>query len=79
MNHALEQRLKLLVVSDTSLQFVIEELRQMKSEGFQQEVVRKTLEELRLECKTEKEEDRTLEVLDFVSGFCAPDNQVWEN
>ncbi|QDT21685.1 hypothetical protein HG66A1_34880 [Gimesia chilikensis] len=79
MDHSLKQRLKILVVSDTSLQFVIEELRQVKSEGFQQEKVRTTLEGLRQECKTEKEEDRILELLDFVTGFCAPDNRIWEN
>ncbi|MGF1583598.1 MAG: hypothetical protein ACFCD0_30135 [Gemmataceae bacterium] len=79
MDTSLNQRLKNLTSSDTTLLSVLEELRHMKDEGFEQEVVRSTLEDIRKESLTESEEDRILEVLDFVTGFCPPEKQVWEN
>ena len=72
-------RLENLISSDTSLPSIAEELRQMKNEGFQQEVVRKTLEELRKEYKNESDEDRILEILDLVTGFCSPEKRVWDS
>lgn len=79
MSISLKQRLKILISSDASLLFIVEELRQMKNEGFQQEVVRKTVEDLYKESMNELEEDRILEVLDLITGFCSPDKKVWDN
>lgn len=78
MDESLKPRIKSLISSDASLFSILEELRRMKSEGFEQEVVRKALEDLRRESKSESEEDRILEVLDFVTGFCSPESRVWE-
>jgi uncharacterized protein (UPF0335 family) len=77
MTGSLKQRIKTLIASEADLPSIVEELRQMKIEGFEQDVVRSVLEDLRTESQTESEEDRILEVLDFVTGFCAPDYQIW--
>ena len=77
MAESLKQRMKTLIASDVPLLSIVEELRQMKNEGFEQEVVENVLEDLRKESETESEEDRILEVLDFVTGFCSPDHQIW--
>lgn len=79
MNEPLKQRLKKLISSDTALLSAVEELRQLRKEGFEQEVVRNALEDFRKESMSELEEDRILEVLDFVTGFCPPERKVWEN
>jgi hypothetical protein len=78
MDESLKQRLKKLVSSETPLLSVVDELRQMKNEGFAQDAVQTALEGLRNESETEVEEDRILEVLDFVTGFCPPERGVWE-
>ncbi len=77
MDERLKQHLRKLTSTNTPLLFAVEELRQMKNEGFEQEVVRNALEGLRKESRTELEEDRILEVLDFVTGFCPPERRIW--
>lgn len=78
MDAILRQRLKRLISPEIALSLVVDELRQMKNDGFEQEVVRTALEDLRITCNTELEEDRILEVLDFVTGFCPPEMKVWD-
>lgn len=79
MSESLKQRIKILISSDASLLSIVEELRKMQNDGFKQDVVRKILEDIRKESKNDLEEDRILEVLDFVTGFCPPQYKVWDN
>jgi hypothetical protein len=48
----------------------------MKAQGVQQADVKHALDSLRT--NAEREEDRILEILDLVSGFCAPRLRIWE-
>lgn len=77
MDAILRQRRTRLISPEIGLPLVVDELRQLKNDGFEQEIVRTALEELRKTCDTELEEDRILEVLDFVTGYCPPEMKVW--
>jgi len=37
-----------------------------------------TLEKIRHEQMEEPDEDLILELMDFVAGFCAPDQRIWD-
>lgn len=74
---SLKQRLKTLVLSKASLLSIVDQLRQIKNEGIEQAAVHNALEDLRKDSQTESQEDRILEVLDFVTGYCSPANRVW--
>lgn len=79
MNELLRRRLKQMIATENQLLSVIDSLRQIKNEGFEQEAVRGALVDLRKDVETELEEDRILEVLDFVTGFCLPERRIWEH
>jgi hypothetical protein len=50
----------------------------MKAQGVQQADVKHALESLRTNAEREEDEDRILEILDLVNGFCAPRLRIWE-
>lgn len=56
----------------------IDRLRLLQRNGVSQASVQHWLEELRAETDDELVEDRILEVLDVVTGFCSAENRVWE-
>lgn len=48
-----------------------------KNEGGTKELTYKALEEMRYTIKDEKQEDKILELMDFVSGFCSSHVAIW--
>jgi hypothetical protein len=76
MNQPLRQRLKAIVFSDTPLSSVSTQLRQIHGEGIDREDIEASLSELRKETVDEAEEDRVLEALDLITGFCSPELRI---
>jgi len=58
---------------------IISTLHEYRRLGVTREEVKHALERFRNQTKDEATEDRILEVMDIVSGFCARDKTVWED
>jgi hypothetical protein len=54
-------------------------LREYRQRGVTREQVRSALEALRERAPDEETEDRILEILDIVSGFCPRETTVWDD
>jgi hypothetical protein len=52
-------------------------LREYRQQGVTRQQVQSALEALRNSAPDEETEDRILEVMDIVSGFCSPQLTVW--
>ena len=61
-----------------SLEVLVKILWSFKESGGEQAAAYSVLEEIREEDKEEPFEDRLLEVMDFVSGFCPIDKRIWQ-
>jgi hypothetical protein len=72
------ERMRILATSETSIVEVVEELRRMKDHGLERAVALECLERLRDDAALEAEEDRILEIMDVVGGFCSPQMRVWQ-
>lgn len=59
-----------------SLDEFLDILRKQRDAGLAQQSAYDALEELRAEAD-EQTEDRVLEIMDIVSGFCAPHLRIW--
>jgi hypothetical protein len=64
--------------SDSSLTSGWERLQHYKQSGGTREEALATLESMRDEATDEQTEDRILELMDFVAGFCLPHSRIWE-
>jgi hypothetical protein len=73
----MKKQLRQLVESDAPLSTVVDDLRRLRNAGLTQDEARAALEELRRNAPDEAAEDRILEMLDFVTGFCSPARRVW--
>ena len=62
---------------DTSLLEIKEYLINLQNENVSQDELYSLLEELRSDAKTENEEDRILEIMDLVCGWCSLDLQIY--
>lgn len=62
---------------DTSLLEIKEYLINLQNENVSQDELYSFLEELRSDAKTEIEEDRILEIMDLVCGWCSLDVQIY--
>ncbi|ETW99862.1 MAG: hypothetical protein ETSY1_13365 [Candidatus Entotheonella factor] len=60
-----------------SLPVLIDLIYQYKQIGGTQQEAYATLEKIRENDIEESTENRILEVMDFVSGFCSPDKRIW--
>ena len=67
-----------LVRSRLSLPEIVASLRQLKASGLERAEAMQALESLREQAPDEAAEDRILEVMDFVSGFCSPHMTIWD-
>ena len=76
--HLLEG-LEAVISSGAPLGDVISTLRGYRRLGVTRHEVQVALEELRDQAQDEAKEDRILEILDIVTGFCSPQNTVWED
>lgn len=61
-----------------SLQMLREIVWQYKQHGGTQQVAYVTLEKIRQEQTEEPDEDRILELMDFVAGFCTQEQRIWD-
>ena len=62
---------------ETSLLGIKERLINLQNENVSQDELYSFLEELRSDAKTESEEDRILEIMDLVCGWCSWDLQIY--
>ncbi len=67
------------ISNGASLREIAASLRDLKRSGISREDVRLVLEASRQRARDEAEEDRILEVMDLVSGFCPRELTVWDD
>lgn len=66
------------VLSGGSSDMICEILKALKQKGITQAEVQTTLEAMRHSAPDEATEDRILEVLDIVAGWCRPRLRIWD-
>ena len=69
--------LEIIKNQDTSLLEIKGYLINLQNENVSQDELYSLLEELRSDAKTESEEDRILEIMDLVCGWCSLDVQIY--
>ena len=69
--------LEIIKNQDTSLLEIKGYLINLQNENVSQDELYSFLEELRSDAKTEIEEDRILEIMDLVCGWCSLDVQIY--
>ena len=69
--------LEIIKNQETSLLEIKEYLINLQNENVSQDELYSFLEELRSDAKTESEEDRILEIMDLVCGWCSWDLQIY--
>ena len=74
----LEGEIKIALKKQESLQMLREIVCQYKQSGGTQQAAYETLEKIRHGQMEEPDEDRILELMDFVAGFCAQDQKIWD-
>ena len=67
------------ILTGVPLQEILSTLRAYRQLGVTRPEVQATLEALRDRTRDEAVEDRILEVMDVVSGFCSRDQSVWDD
>jgi hypothetical protein len=72
-----ERQLETAILSGDPLEEIVELLRRYKAQGVGRDEVYSFLEALRGRGLDEADEDRVLEVADFVAGFCSPHMRIW--
>jgi len=73
----LEGEIKGALKKQVSLLMLRDIVCQDKQRGGTQQAAYVTLEKIRHEQIEESAEDRILELMDFVAGFCAQDQRIW--
>ena len=71
------EQLDTVIASGAPLGQIVNVLRQYREAGVAREEAMGALETLRSQAHDENREDRILEVMDIVSGFCSQENTVW--
>lgn len=71
--------LEAAIAAGHSLRQIIAGLRDLQGAGVSRQEVQHALEALRDRVGDEDIEDRILEVMDIVSGFCRREDTVWED
>ena len=69
--------LEIIKNQETSLLGIKEYIINLQNENVSQDELYSFLEELRSDVKTESEEDRILEIMDLVCGWCSLDVQIY--
>ena len=77
MDDQFESTIRDAIRSDASLPEVAALLREWRDRGLSSEAAASVLEKLRVQFDVDHE-DRVLEVLDLVTGYCAPHLRIWE-
>ena len=74
----LEAEIKEALKKQAALQTLREIVCRYKHSGGTQQEAYITLEKIRCEQIEESSEDRILELMDFVSGFCSKEQRIWD-
>jgi hypothetical protein len=74
----LSKELEGVVKAGLPLGQIVSTLREYRRQGITRDEVQLVLETLRHQAPSEAVEDRILEVMDIVSGFCSQENTVWD-
>jgi hypothetical protein len=75
----LSDELEAEILAGRPLNQIVETLRGFRDAGVSRDEVSQPLESLRARTTDEATEDRILEVMDLVSGFCRADPTVWDD
>ena len=75
----LTRELEEVINSGLTLRQIVSALREYRRQGITRDEVQHALETLRDRTPDEAIEDRILEIMDVVSGFCSRENTVWED
>lgn len=75
----LSRELEEVITSGLTLRQIVSTLREYRRQGITRDEVRHALEALRAQTPDDAVEDRILEIMDIVSGFCSRENTVWED
>lgn len=75
----IENQLEQAVASDQPLGTILDRLRLYRDRGASRHDVQVILEEIRRQAPPGAIDDRILEVLDFVTGFCPADQSIWND
>lgn len=78
IEHLLEE-LEGVISARIPLRQVVSTLREVRDQGVTRQEVQSALQTLRERARDEETEDRILEVMDVVSGFCPRESTVWEH
>ncbi len=73
------EQLDTVIASNAPLGQIVNVLRKYREAGVAREEAMGALETLRSQAHDEIREDRILEVMDIVSGFCSVENTVWSD
>jgi hypothetical protein len=73
------EELETAISANVPLRDIVAALREYRSSGVSRDEVQFALKALRENAHDEATEDRILEVMDVVSGFCSRENSDWEN
>ena len=77
MNRQMRSELQTALAAEHPLPALLDQLRAYKDRGASREEVQAILESLRADARDDATEDRILELLDFVTGFCALEKSIW--
>jgi hypothetical protein len=75
----IKAQLEQAVASEQPLEAIVDRLRASRDRGASRVEVQGILEEMRSQAPSEEIEDRILETLDFVTGFCSPHMKIWND
>jgi hypothetical protein len=75
----LSQELEAAISAELPLRQMVSTLREFRCSGVTRHEVQLALESLRARARDEATEDRILEVLDIVTGFCPRESTVWDD
>jgi hypothetical protein len=78
ISRGLSNELEWGITAGLPLQQIVSTLREYRRQGMTRDEAQLALEALRDQARDEAVEDRILEVMDVVSGFCSRVNLVWE-
>jgi hypothetical protein len=76
---SLSEELEKMISAGLSLRQIVSNLRGYRRAGITRDEVRLSLESLRNRVPDEATEDRILEVMDIVTGFCPQETTVWDD
>ena len=73
----LKQELQLALMQSLPLHEIVTKLQDFKAEGGAQAEALQLLEEIRKTALKDGQEDKLLEAMDYVVGFCSSDKAIW--